>query len=93
MGEKDYERIMRLLQKEVDLNRKTFTKEELMDAYESYLNKREKQLMDLQVLSLSTTSARDLELQYRSSSHWVLHTERKAAHGPTGTVSVDDLSE
>lgn len=49
LGEKDYARVMKLLQKEIEQQRRTFTKEELSDAYESYTNDRERQLQELQV--------------------------------------------
>lgn len=49
MAEKDYGRIMSILNKEIKQQKEGFTKEELTDAYETYTNNREKQLQELQV--------------------------------------------
>ena len=52
MQEQEYNRIARNLAKDTDIQRKSFSKEQMVDAYETYLNEREKQLQDLQVRTL-----------------------------------------
>lgn len=48
MNEQEHKRVMRLLGRENEKVKASFAKEEMMDAYESYLNGREKHLYEMQ---------------------------------------------
>jgi hypothetical protein len=49
VGEKEAKQVLKLIKIENDAQKNSYSAEELSDAYETYLDNREKQLQDLQV--------------------------------------------